>query len=49
MLQAEYGLEPIDIYTDRDYMFHAKLTEHFKGKNVILKHETNGVGKIIFS
>ncbi|KZS19232.1 Uncharacterized protein APZ42_014399 [Daphnia magna] len=49
MLQAEYGLEPNDFSTDRDYMFLAKLTEHFQGKIFIMKHETKGIGKIIFS
>ncbi len=49
MLQTEYGLEPNDISTNRDYLFLAKLTEHFQGKIVIMKHETKGVDKIIFS
>ena len=49
MLQAEFGLEPKDISRDRDYVFFAKLAEHFEGKIVIMKHETKGVGKIIFS
>jgi hypothetical protein len=49
MLQAECGLDPNEISRDRDYMFLAKLTEHFEGKIIILKHPTQGVGKIIFS
>ncbi len=49
MLLAEYGLEPCDINPDRDCTFLAKLTDHFKGKIVILKIPTKGVGKIAFS
>lgn len=49
MLLAEFGLEPYEINQDRDSTFLAKLTDHFKGKVVILKHPTKGVGKIAFS
>lgn len=49
MLLAEFGLEPNDIVPERDYLFLAKLSEHFEDKLIILKHPTKGVGKIAFS
>jgi len=49
MLLAEFGLESSEINPDRDYMFLAKLTDHFEGKIVVMKHPTKGVGKIVFS
>ena len=49
MLLAGFGLDQNDIYKDRDYLFLAKLTEHFEGKILIMKHPTKGVGKTVFS
>ncbi len=35
MLLAEFGLDHSEIYPERDYLYLAKLTEHFEGKIVI--------------